>query len=373
MSTLADGPYTRSAIAAELNKAKSVVSLSIVDTWANITGYSANITNTLTDNLSGNVYILQKLVPNTSYKLTYSLAKLDSATQVFNDIPGAINMTTSRISGVSDLLTTPPNADEPNRFYFITDSLVKYAAFRTKPDNGVTMSEHNQTRIDSAASGYRPSDSRGFTNFATQSRFYTLHSSRQLPINVSGTIVPYDQITPNKHAYDGYMFIFPYEAITTNENLTTRFNSGSYIGYDAGDLYKGFIRIPDIQINMANIIASNALNNFNDTQFISGGTFGASLDKNLQYTLAMIVYDKTSNYVLHVIQSVTPVFQWFTQTMDLAGIWSVNLASFVPINTSVYELSASTAMAISIDGISTIGTVIGSDQYRLTITATPIP
>lgn len=362
---------TLSNLNTALSAVKPTVTMTIRDQFQNIAGvFSGNVAGNVSDNQGGNKYLLQKLVPNTKYKLTFTLVKYEGSigTTVINDLTAAsvYNLPTSS--------TGVPADDSLNPYFWHDSSGNLTLAFRTTTDNNTNTELENPQRIDSSVEGYRPVNTCGFNVVTGRGFYYNLHTDTQQPIDLSGNSITFATNPINLHRLDGFIFIFPYVASPTSESLTTKFLNNEFLGYNPTSLTKGFKHVIDIHA-----YRTKDLNPFSTADFIASDsnlnpTFGGPLDKNTKYTVAMMVYDNTSDHILYTKTSdvsQTKIYKWFSGTLDAAGTWAVYLKYATPINSINNQLYPSTAIAIELDGISTSGAVNDTDVFALTITAVP--
>jgi hypothetical protein len=339
----------------------STVTLTFTDTLENIAGASFD----QFDNQGGNTYLLQKLKPGVSYRLTFNIM-----TETFpgsgNYVPSAQNITASDVHSSSSLGEVPID----NNYFFYNDGGVRYVAFKTALDDQVSVVATGMTRYDTAVELYRPHASAAYTDFIGFPSYYDLSQQGQPTLGF--------QVDPTKHSYDGYLFLFYHENASenagdhvqnTNASLTNGLRNRKFIGATAVDPLKGFKRIVDIHSNRVTGAAVSV--NFTKIDFEAGGVFGEGLRKNGKYIIGLVLHDKNSNYIPYEYDSGTgnKLIKWYSFVLNEAGNWQIFLRNFVPV--SGRNLHPSTAGAIEIDSISTVGSFSSTDNIRIVMTATP--
>lgn len=339
-------------------------SIDIVDTYGNIT--STTGFSNVSDGVGGNQYVIQKLIPGVIYELTFTISTYDAVDNLY--IERATNLTPAGISG-SIIGNTPTNG-----YYWHIDAVTGTSKLRFKTSNPPSDISVTQTgswvRYDSAINGYLPTSANGYNQFSSAYSYYnhiTLNASTQQPPGGNWALAQ------TKHAYDGYLVMFPfrntgYATNVSNNNisLTNAFLSGNYIKSALGT---GLYRFTDLQTTAA--IISGATLSVNVQLSLLQQTFG-NLTKDGEYIMGLLLFDKTSDYIVYDIMtdavgSPQYTIRWMEKTiMYGAGSWDIYLKQFA-INNS----NSSTSISIEIDGISTQGTPATNDRYKLVITATP--
>lgn len=342
------------------------VELEITDTFRNITGNDAY---DQFDGFGGNTYLLQKLKPGVSYKLTFSIFMQTSTNSVWEELAG--NITATDVHSSSTLGTTPVEGN----YFFYTENNIEYVAFKTQnPDDLITVNATKMTRHDTDIELYRPINGAAYTNFASQPSFYELSSLTKQPTNGFA-------VDPIKHAYDGYLFLFYHEntsystkeVANTNAALTNALINGDFIGYKSGDNLKGFKRISDIHASRTDGVEEVKVN-FTTADFQPGppvGVFGQTLEKNGKYIIGLVLHDKDSDYIPYEYASSGKVIKFYSTVLNAAGNWQIFLKNFVNVTTHHDHLHPSTAAGIHIDSISTVGDFNSNDSIRIVMKATP--
>lgn len=336
----------------------STVTLTFTDTLENIAGAFFD----QFDNEGGNTYLLQKLKPGVSYRLTFNIL---TETSPGSYVMAAQNITASDVYSSSSLGEVPID----NNYFFYNDGGVRYVAFKTALDDQVSVVATGMTRFDTAVELYRPHSSAAYTDFIGFPSYYDLSQQGQPTTGF--------QVDPIKHSYDGYLFLFYHENASenagdhvqnTNASLTNGLRNRKFIGATDADPLKGFKRIVDIHSSR---IGASVPVNFTKIDFEAGGVFGEGLRKNGKYIIGLVLHDKHSNYIPYEYDSGTgnKLIKWYSFVLNEAGNWQIFLRKFV--NVSNRNLHSSTAGAIEIDSISTVGSFNSTDNIRIVMTATP--
>ena len=169
------------------------VTLTFTDTFANIAGVVFDTPDA--SDVTGNKYLLQKLKPGVSYKLSFTIY---TETSTNNFTLRADNLKPSGVTGPA-LGTASTTAN-----YFLDGTDI---AFKTALDDGTNVTQTGFTRHDTAIENYRIKNTAGYTEFVSAPTFYDLTPSGQ---PVSGFAIP-----PAPHQYDGYLFCLSTPMLTT--------------------------------------------------------------------------------------------------------------------------------------------------------------
>jgi hypothetical protein len=348
-------------------------SVTFTDTYSNITG------DGIIDNIGGYNYLVQTLVPGIKYKLRFDIEKKEilpgSGTEGWAS--KATNLSISAVHGTAltttevtnNFFLSQPDADGNQEILFQTTNAMNEA---DPLNNNINLTTTGFTRNDT--SPYLPTLTSGIGDFTSKARYYILNGAGQ-PSN--GTLVD-----PSPHAYDAYMMIFPNNTVeNTNAALTSAFINGNYLkakttgGQYTATTDNGIILFSDVnriedpsfgttQITLSDIpITSSAL----QTKY-------GTLVKDDQYIVAFMLYDKNSQYIPYYTDSNLAIprqIKWFRFVMQAAGNWEIYLSQFRTVTNVHANLHSSTAVALNIDGISTVGTPSSGDEYRITIRASP--
>ena len=327
----------------------SPVILEFTDTLANIAG-SVFDTPDASDQ-TGNKYLLTRLKPGVSYRLTFEIYTKTSD----SNWNWEANIRPSGVTGPA-IGTTPTSNN-----YFMNGQDV---AFQTLLEpNDVTVTQTGFSRHDSAVEKYRIKSSAAFNGFNSSSRYYDLSTNGQ-PLN------GFD-VDPIPHRHDGYMFLFKSPDIeNTIGSLTNALINNNFVGYNPTDANKGFKYIANLQSlmvpNAPSIQVGLQLSDFQD-----GGTFGP-LEKNQKYIVGLVVHDVDSDYILYDYNLSQRIIKWHSFILDEAGDWQIYLRQFINVNESGNpNLHPSSAAGIHIDAISTVGAFTSTDVFRIKMTATP--
>lgn len=342
----------------------SEVKLTFTDTFENITGSTSFDSF---DGVGGNTYLLQKLQPGVPYRLTFDILT-ETSPGSGSYANAAQNITAADVFSSSSLGDTPVE----NNYFFNTDGVIRYVAFKTTIDDQVSVAATGMTRHDTTVELYRPHSTAAYTGFTSSPSYYHLSATTGQPSDFL--------VAPIKHNYDGYLFLFYHQntlfpgnhVLNTNASLTSGLRNGKFIGKTAADPLKGFKRIVDIHSSRVDGIDAVSVN-FTKADFEAGGVFGEGLEKNGKYIIGLVLHDKNSDYIPYEYDSGTAekLIKWYSIILNEAGNWQIFLKNFVNVNTHNSDLHPSTAAGIHIDSISTVGSFSSTDNIRIVMTATP--
>ena len=347
--------------------------LEIIDTFANTGGVALGDADVGT-------YVIQDLIPDTRYSLTFKLER--SVNNVWTEL--ANSLTPAAVEGLSDSTTTQELSTDgttgsfPGYWWSSIDMTNRLLYFKTtdNDDTGVNASGFGQTR--NTVSPYQPNSEFKLQQFVSGANRYQLNE-RGKPV-INGNQYEFgglnSQLEPISHLFDAYLFFFEKTSTAPsdlNAHLTNRFMiSPNYLGHDFANNTKGFLKIDGI-----NLLASGSNEHtipLVDSLFdpnSSDNKFGGAMDRDKEYYAAFMFVNTISQYVVAINNAGNRSIKWFTFTIPLGGVWSISLKNFRVVHDVDVHLSRSTTVAVEIDGIGTQGTVNPTDQFRITMTATP--
>ena len=348
--------------------------LEIIDTFANTGGVALSDANIGT-------YVIQDLIPDTRYSLTFKLER--SVNNVWTELANSI--TPAAVEGLSDSTTTQAQSTDgtidssfPGYWWSSSDMTNRLLYFKTTDDDetGVNASGFGQTR--NTVSPYQPNSEFKLHTFVSGANKYQLNDKGKPVIN--GFPQEFGGLNSDlqfiSHLFDAYLFFFEKPSTAPsdlNAHLTNRILiNPDYLGYNSSNPTKGFLKIDGI-----NLLASGSNEHtiplidglFN--QASSDNKFGGAMDRDKEYYAAFMFVNTISQYVVAINNSSNRSIKWFTFTIPLGGVWSISLKNFRVVHDVDRNLSRSTTVAVEIDGIGTQGTVNPSDKFRITMTATP--
>lgn len=328
--------------------------IKVVDTYANLT----------TKSTLESGYILQKLTPNKTYRLTFNIER-----QIVTTDPGGGTVTSYEIidearnlNPLSNSVDKSITSASPGTFFWDAATQTELLFKTLEVDNtAISTREFTSTR------GQNNEPSPGvIEGFVTNARLVE-------PVNADGTFDA--SMEPIDHTFDAYLFIFekPADTDLTDAQLTSRLNPtvGGYIGHTPGNDAKGVRIIDDVH----SISSTNERNiTLNANQFQASGDFPTSageLAHDKQYYLAFALYNKTANYI---VTNSSNQIKWHKLLIPFGGVWSITLGAFREYTINpLGGLHNSTAISVDIDGLGVVGAINNQDTYRITITATPTP
>jgi hypothetical protein len=362
--------FARSA--GTIYETKPTKQLVITDSFANTGGVSVGDANVGT-------YVVQDLIPDTQYSLTFKLER--NVAGVWTELANSI--TPAAVEGLPDsttsegLSTDGTGGSLPGYWWSSNDMTNRLLYFKTIDNDGTSISASGFGQTRNTVSPYQPnSDFKLHTFVSNANRFVLNEKGKPL---IGGFQQEFgginSQLEPNLHTYDAYLFFFEKPSTAPsdlNAHLTNRFMiSPDYLGYNSSNNTKGFWRIPEVNLLASGPdeypIGLNLVDGLFDPTS-SDDKFGGPMDRDKEYYAAFMFVNTTSQYVVSVNSN---TIKWYTFTIPLGGVWSISLKNFRVVHDVDVNLSRSTTVAVEIDGIGTQGTVNPSDQFRITMTATP--
>lgn len=339
----------------------------IQDQYVNITG-NGNI-----DGIGGNNYLVQNLIPGVRYTLRFDIEKKERnpITNADEWVSKITNLAVSSVHGIAlttgetstNFFLSQPDSNGNQDILFKTTNAMNNA---DPANNDISLTTTGFTRNDT--SPYLPTMTSGIGAFTSKARFYTLNGAGQPSSGIA--------VDPSPHAYDAFMMIFPNNTIeNTNAALTSAFFNLDYLNAkdeDAATSNNGIIQFPDVN-SIESFDTPITLDNIQMTASQLQTKFG-TLVKDDTYIVAFMLYDKNSKYIPYYIDdslSTPKQIKWFRFMMQAAGNWEIYLSQFRTVQNVNVNLHSSTAVAINIDGISTVGTPSSGDEYKITIRAIP--
>lgn len=334
--------------------------LTVVDTFENIGGANVGDANVGT-------YVIQNLIPGTTYTLTFNIER--EIDNVWTDVTAGDSLNPAVVIGAGDTSSTT------NFWWSSTDSLNRQLRFKTIQNDGTSSSSTGFTQTRKSITPFQPQNTR-LIDFTSNATYYTLSSDGRPSF---GAVVndfggPNSDLGVSIHAFDAFLFFFEIPDIRPspaelNTYLTAGFRfRNDYVGYNATNATKGFLKIPNVHLADGNGVDVD----LSDGKFTSSGVFGGPLDRNKQYYAAFMFVNKTAKYIPSRIDDNSDlVIQWSVFEVPFGGVWSISLKNFKAVSDVDGQLSQSTTVAVEIDGIGTQGVISSTDNFRITMTATP--
>jgi len=352
-----------------LYETKPTKQLVITDSFANTGGVAVGDANVGT-------YVIQDLIPDTRYSLTFKLER--NVAGVWTELANSI--TPAAVQGLEDSITTEGMSTDgtggslPGYWWSSTDLTNRLLYFKTTDNDETSISASGFGQTRNNVSPYQPNSEFKLHTFVSEANRFVLNDKGKPVINgipqVFGGIN--SPLEPNSHTFDAYLFFFEKPSTAPsdlNAHLTNRFIiSPDYLGYNALNNTKGFLKLNGINLLASGDEYTIPLGDglFDPTS--SDEKFGGPMDRDKEYYAAFMFVNTTSQYVVAVNSN---TIKWYTFTIPLGGVWSISLKNFRVVHDVDGNLSRSTTVAVEIDGIGTQGTVTPSDQFRITMTATP--
>jgi hypothetical protein len=347
-----------------------IVSQEITSTFSEIT----TPTNTVGDDVVS-TYVVQNLVPNRTYTLRFKLSKKIGA--VWTNVLDGTGSTYLDPAAVVDLADSKTSGDTGEFWWSTMDTATRQLMFKTGIFDGMTItpSKFSDVRQVGSSGEYNtPSQNSEYNSFDGPKSFPLLTNGRP----DGGFSAPIFPAVPNE--VDGYLFIF--EKSTTpytdpNVHFTDRFTAGDFVGRVVGDNSKGYLRIPQINSKAGGIFVHEV--GFTEAMFTTIGQpfytrSGAGLDSTKIYKAALLLVNVTAEYIVQTDKldgSSGRVIKWFVADIPVGGVWSISLGRFLNLSGVNTQLSPSTAVAVSIDGIGVAGSIGSNDDFRIEIIAEP--
>jgi hypothetical protein len=325
-------------------------------------------------NANVSTYVVQDLVPDKEYKLKFQLFRNTNTAggTTWTNVLGVNEyMNPASVTGLED---TVMNGDAGG-YWWTGSGIDRQLKFKTEKLDSSTVTGQS---FGEARQGYTyntPPSAASYSLFSGPKSFVLESNGKPL----GGFAEPTRPAVP--HSFDGYLFIFEksntlYEDV--NKHFTDRLLTPDFVGYDAGDNSKGFLRIPDIHTqagdaNVRNVGFTEAMFTRADKEFYYRS--GAGLDRSKEYKAALILVNTTAKYVVRTDlkdNSGGRVLKWFVAAIPVGGVWSITLGSFERVNQTVSDqLSNATSTAVSVDSIGVAGSIHDADQFKIIITAEP--
>ena len=369
------------------------------------------------DNTVKETSIIQGLLPNRIYKITFDILK-QSATDAFEPVSSdgdgeGQNMTPAQIQGVPTSYTNVT----PGGFFWndvnssgLPEGSTLY--YKTLSDTGVGTTLTPVSWGNSRGADGEPNDQAGYVNFETNFRTYPINQTTGAP-DTSNSFSP--------HLIDAFMFIFEkpesgdpsvnvtlsesdfwhmvingatndvtdttlYETVSTGSGTgnSSYQKAKTYIGWNPMNASKGVKKFPDIH----GISETPLETTLSSTEFIydtsrqdahfpvisaygPGGQTSGRLRKDRKYYIAMMFYDKTSQRIITNQTYGTP--KWVSTLINFGGEWSISLGTFRDFVFQGSPLTNASAVSIDIDGFGVKGSYANNDLFKIVMKATPIP
>lgn len=320
-------------------------------------------------------YVIQNLIPGTTYSLRFKIEReIDG---IWTNVAGSSNelFRPASVIGAVDSMTVD------NFWWSSVDPLNRDILFKTIQDDGTFLESSGFTQTRNNQSPFQPQGTK-INSLSTNATYFTLSPDGRPAYGPNNSDVrdfggPNSLLGVNTCAYDAFLFFFAYPNIPPSvgeeldEYLTAGFRDRKdYIGYDQTNETKGFLKIP----NVHSATPDTPINiNLGDSQFIPTGAFGVPMDRNKQYYAAFMFVNKTAKYIVSGRNSSQIMYiKWSVFNVPFGGVWSISLRNFRQVHDVDGQLSKSTSVAVEIDGIGVQGTISSTDQFRITMTATPV-
>lgn len=338
-------------------------------------GEIATPSNTLGDDVVS-TYVVQDLIPNRTYTLRFKLSK--NIGGVYTNVLEGTGSTYLNPAAVVDLADSKTSGDTGEFWWSTDDTATRQLMFKTGTLDGMTITPLNFSdvrQVGSSGEYNTPSVNSKYNAFDGPKSFVLLNNGK--PDGGFGT--PLYPAVP--HEVDGYLFIF--EKSTTpytdpNVHFTDRFTAGDFVGRVAGDNTKGYLRIAQINSKAGGSNVHQV--GFTEAMFTTIGQpfytrSGAGLDSTKIYKAALMLVNVTAEYIVQTDKldgTSGRVIQWFVADIPVGGVWSISLGRFLNVSSVNTQLSPSTAVAVSIDGVGVAGSMASTDSFRIEIIAEPI-
>jgi hypothetical protein len=337
----------------------------IVDTFESIvTAGNAVDTNVST-------YVVQDLIPDKIYRLTFKLSRYVAGAWV--NVLGAGNESMNPAS-VSGIVPLSPNS---GGFWWTTDqSATRQLRFKTGKDDLSNISHQGFGGVRQGIEFNTPSATAAYNTFLGPKSF-TLEGNGKPTSNPLGFRTP--GIVANAHGFDGYLFIFEKDAayVDPDTHFTNRIITPRFVGHNSLDNTKGFLRITDIHIkagggNLHSIAFREPMFTQIGEQFYH--RTGLGLDRAKEYQAGLMLVNTTAGYIktTDLEDGSGRVIKWFVADIPVGGIWTITLGAFLNVNAVNTQLSNATSVAVSIDSIGIAGSIEPEESFRVIITAEPV-
>lgn len=373
------------------------------------------------DNTVKETSIIQGLLPNTTYKITFDILKSDGSggyDPVSTDQTGdGTNLTPAQVQALPPTFTTVT----PGAFFWNDPSTSGQAAgstlyYKTLHDTGVLTTITPVAWGNSRGENGEPNEDAGYDNFSTNFRTYTINPTTGAPVTTDPTTGAPEFF---EHIIDAFMFIFEkpetgdstfdvgltendfwnmvtagatdttltestlYQTISTSGNPSYQ-KAKTYVGWNLSNRSKGVKKFQNIHTystpTTTPLLSSEFSAVFDDpaTNFPvigaygPGGSTSGKLRKDRKYYIALMFYDVTSQRIItDTVSTNRP--KWVSVLITFGGEWSISLGSFRSFTTSGLDLTNASALSIDIDGISVKGSHNSADVFKIVMKATPIP
>lgn len=331
----------------------------VVDTHSNLT----NNPGSGVDDEPG--FIIQKLKPNTVYRLTFSIFKEESDggggivyTEVAADLDPAVPSVSS------------DNSNQQGGTYFWDSAGNNQLYFKTlgSDDSVITANGFGSTR----GPDHEPSNDGFLNGFVSNATIID-------PVAANGT---FDGTGTNSNtmAFDAWIFIFekPVDATYGDAEFTNQLGTNNFVGYTLGDTSKGVLIVNDV--HLVETSGTTIQIPLPSSEFVSPtGTFPVpgtnKLAVDRQYYVAAALYNKDAKYIVkhHGGGVLDGKIKWESLLTPFGGVWSITLGRFRALDGSVLGgIHNSTAISVDIDGLGVVGAITSADVFKIKMTATPI-
>lgn len=357
---------------------------------------------------SSSEYMVQNLIPNTTYSLKFKMYIYNAASGFWEPQESDNYITPTSVGAtLTDSDTIVSGTSGPNQFYWSNaggSAGNRQLLFITEGNDGTAVTgsgfgatrdtyNYDPTSNDGVDGGSIPDGTRlynlppanaEYSGFLTNAKTFSLGANGK-PMLANGSPGTFSGSTPIPDQFDAYLFLFERTSIPLsdlNKNLTNAVfsNSPSYIGRGADDdnhyasIDKGFKKFPSIQATASS--ASTLQITVDSADFTTGGKFGnynsgQGLKKDFEYVAGLMFVNRTSKYVVDRVSmdGSTRHVEWVTNVIPTGGVWSVTLGGFYRSSAMSSVTSDATSVGVRVDSIGVQGAL--PTNFRIQIFAEP--